>query len=155
MPCRYELDDEDLSFLADLQPADRRICTDAKLEDVFDMLEKESYRSGSIAPITVAERANIKPSLLATIYDFWTKKRARWGKPLIRRFQPPTQARERSRLRSIVALFGLIMQSAPVNFSSYRRWTLRPTQRFARERKKQNTLDVLARMIVRRSTSWK
>ena len=31
-------------------------------------------------------------SLLATIYDFWTKKRARWGKPLIRRFQPPTQA---------------------------------------------------------------
>ena len=88
---RYEIDDEDLAFLSELQPVDRRICTDAKLEDVFDMLEKESYRSGSIAPITVAERANIKPSLLATIYDYWTKKRARWGKPLIRRFQPPTQ----------------------------------------------------------------
>lgn len=92
----YEIDDEDLQFLSELPPPDRRICTDVKLEDVFDMLERESHRSGSIAPITVAERANIKPSLLATMYDFWTKKRARWGKPLIRRFQPPTQAMDPS-----------------------------------------------------------
>jgi hypothetical protein len=63
---------------------------------VFDVLEKESFRSGSMAPITVAERTNIKPSLLATIYDFWTKKRARWGRALIRRFQPPTQAMDPS-----------------------------------------------------------
>ena len=78
----YEIDDEDLQFLSELPPPDRRICTDVKLEDVFDMLERESHRSGSkcqcivhrlrrriallfhhlgIAPITVAERANIKP----------------------------------------------------------------------------------------------
>ena len=50
-----------------------------KLEDIFDILERESFRSGCTAPITVAERANIKPSLLATVYDFWAKKRARWG----------------------------------------------------------------------------
>ena len=43
----YEIDDEDLQFLSELPPPDRRICTDVKLEDVFDMLERESHRSGS------------------------------------------------------------------------------------------------------------
>ena len=87
----YELDDEDLDWLTNKLPEQKVQMKEDKFEQIIDRLEKESFKQGKMCDQSALEPYKLGGGKQVTaVYEYWSKKRSRLGKALIRRMQAPT-----------------------------------------------------------------
>eukprot|EP00277_Geminigera_cryophila_P046631 CAMPEP_0173086122 /NCGR_PEP_ID=MMETSP1102-20130122/22454_1 /TAXON_ID=49646 /ORGANISM="Geminigera sp., Strain Caron Lab Isolate" /LENGTH=506 /DNA_ID=CAMNT_0013966381 /DNA_START=561 /DNA_END=2077 /DNA_ORIENTATION=+ len=87
----YEMDDEDLDWLSNKLPELKVQIKEDKFEQIIDRLEKESQKQGKMCDQSALESYKLGGGKQVTaVYEYWSRKRSKLGKPLIRRMQPPT-----------------------------------------------------------------
>jgi hypothetical protein len=93
----YEMDDEDLDFVTKKLPAQKLSIKEDKFEQIIDRLEKESNKIGKMCEMAVLETYKLGGGkVVNAVFNYWVTKRGRLGKPLVRRFQPPTSINDTS-----------------------------------------------------------
>jgi len=84
----YDLDDEDIQFLQEINE-EQEILTDDKFEFIVDMLEKESFYNynGEVPSFQDVEQIlrTIPLEIMTAVYSYWKNRRME-GHPLIPRF---------------------------------------------------------------------
>lgn len=88
----YEMDDEDLDWLSNKLPELKNVLIkEDKFEQIVDRLEKESFKQGKMCDQSALEPYKLGGGKQVTaVYEYWSRKRSKLGKALIRRMQPPT-----------------------------------------------------------------
>ncbi len=117
------MDEQDMEFVSKtLQQQFKLVLNEDKFEQIIDRLEKESAKlvrayfrnesffeidmtktflffvnQGKMCDQTVLDQYKLASTKLTNhVYEYWSKKRAKLGKALIRRFQPPTSINDTS-----------------------------------------------------------
>jgi enhancer of polycomb-like protein len=60
------------------------------------VLASTSFLQRELAFDALRTATGAKHSVLSAVYDYWQQKRAKWGKPLLRRLQAPTSASDKN-----------------------------------------------------------
>jgi len=93
----YEIDTEDEEFVKTFG-GEKKGLPEAKFEAIVDRLEKEAFKAqGQIPQVSCLDgKVQGRHNVFSAVYEYWTKKRTKRGRALIRKFQAPTSINDPS-----------------------------------------------------------